>query len=70
MSYFLIYSSDDLLADIGGYLGLFLGLSCFGIVELFEKLFSSTSDESKQKIMEDPNVHSSLKRERRRSLRL
>lgn len=31
-----VYTMDHLLADVGGYLGLFLGLSCFGLVELLE----------------------------------
>ena len=56
VEYFLIYNSNDLLADIGGYLGLFLGLSCFGIVELFGKLFSSSAadvNRSEKKIKED-----------------
>ena len=25
------------MADIGGYLGLFLGLSIFGVIDLFQK---------------------------------
>ena len=68
VEYFLIYNANDLLADIGGYLGLFLGLSCFGIVELFGKLFSSSPadvNRSEKKIKEDPCVHSSLRREGR-----
>lgn len=36
-SYHLLYNGHDLVADIGGYLGLFLGMSIFGFVELIEK---------------------------------
>jgi hypothetical protein len=37
-TYHLLYTGSDLLADIGGYLGLFLGLSIFGLFEVFEKI--------------------------------
>jgi hypothetical protein len=37
-SYYILYSGSQLVADVGGYLGLFLGLSAFGLVELLEKL--------------------------------
>ena len=37
-TYHILYSGTDLIADIGGYLGLFLGLSVFGIVELFSSM--------------------------------
>jgi hypothetical protein len=40
-TYHLLYSGTDLIADIGGYLGLFLGLSAFGLVELFEKVYKA-----------------------------
>ena len=33
----MLYTGSDLVADIGGYLGLFLGLSIFGLVETIEK---------------------------------
>jgi hypothetical protein len=38
-TYHLLYTGSDLLADIGGYLGLFLGLSIFGLIKVFEKVF-------------------------------
>ncbi len=38
-TYHMLYSGSDFLADIGGYLGLFLGLSLFGLVEIFTKVF-------------------------------
>ena len=36
-SFHILYSGSSLVADIGGYLGLFLGLSVFGMVQLLEK---------------------------------
>ena len=47
-SYHVLYSESDLVADIGGYLGLFLGLSVFGLVELLEKT-----------ILENKNINTS-----------
>lgn len=43
-NYHILYSVSNLIADIGGYLGLFLGLSCFGLVEMLEKLLDSGSN--------------------------
>ena len=37
-SYHILYSGTDLIADIGGYMGLFLGMSVFGIISLFSQL--------------------------------
>ena len=34
-----------MIADIGGYLGLFLGLSVFGLVELIEKAIKENKNE-------------------------
>jgi hypothetical protein len=39
-TYHILYTGSDLVADIGGYLGLFLGLSLFGCVELLGKVVS------------------------------
>jgi hypothetical protein len=36
----MLYTGSNLIADIGGYLGLFLGLSLFGCVELLEKVIT------------------------------
>ncbi len=36
-TYHILYTGSDLVADIGGYLGLFLGLSAFGLVQVLEK---------------------------------
>ena len=36
-TYHILYSGTDLIADIGGYLGLFLGMSVFGAINLFSQ---------------------------------
>ena len=41
-TYHRLYTGSDLVADIGGYLGLFLGLSIFGLVGLLAKVKIST----------------------------
>jgi hypothetical protein len=51
-SYHRLYTGSDLIADIGGYLGLFLGLSVFGLVQIFEN-FVSDLDKRKE---ENDNV--------------
>ncbi len=38
-TYHVLYTGTDLVADIGGYLGLFLGFSIFGLVEILERVF-------------------------------
>ena len=40
-SYFRIYTEDNLIADIGGYLGLFLGLSVYSLFEFLEGAIES-----------------------------
>ncbi len=35
--YHYLYSWSDFLADLGGYLGLFLGISAFTVVEIVER---------------------------------
>ena len=37
VTFHVLYNGTSLLADVGGYLGLFLGLSIFGLFELAEK---------------------------------
>ena len=41
----MIYTGNDLVADIGGYLGLFLGFSVFGLFEMFEKTYKKVKSE-------------------------
>jgi hypothetical protein len=48
-SYFQIYTEDNLVADIGGYLGLFLGLSVFSIFEIFETMLNSLDNKEDKK---------------------
>ena len=37
--HYFIYDGNALIADIGGYLGLLLGFSIYGIVESFVEYF-------------------------------
>jgi hypothetical protein len=53
-SYFQIYTEDNLVADIGGYLGLFLGLSVYSIFEIFETMLNSL-DKKEDKKKEQQN---------------
>ena len=41
----MLYTGNDLIADVGGYLGLFLGFSVFGLFEIFEKTFKKVKSE-------------------------
>ena len=52
--YYQLYTEDSLLADIGGYLGLFLGLSVFSI---FEILFCF----SEHQVRQAPTQHSKMR---------
>ncbi len=46
-SYHFLYTGSDFMAGVGGYLGLFLGLSIFGLVELAETVFKSSKERKK-----------------------
>ena len=35
-TYSLLYTNSEFLADIGGYLGLFLGLSLYGLIDIVQ----------------------------------
>ena len=48
-SYFQIYTGDNLVADIGGYLGLFLGLSVYSLFELIESVLNKLDKKEDQK---------------------
>lgn len=48
-SYFQIYTEDNLVADIGGYLGLFLGLSVFSLFEILETLIEKVEKKEDDK---------------------
>lgn len=54
-SYFQIYTEDNLVADIGGYLGLFLGLSVFSLFEILETIVEKVEkkEEDKNKAKEE-----------------
>jgi len=38
--YHVLHSGNDFVADIGGYMGLFLGLSIFGLVEMLTDFYN------------------------------
>ena len=71
-SYHLLYNGHDLVADIGGYLGLFLGMSIFGFVESIEKalLRKKTSGGKKRSLkrVSSSPVSNGPQRNRRMSL--
>ena len=47
-NFHLLYTEFDLLADAGGYMGLFLGCSMYTFVEYFSSLANlTTEDKSK-----------------------
>ncbi len=58
----MLYTGSDFLADIGGYLGLFLGLSVFGVVEMVAKVFNCKCDkEEKEENVADETAKQSCK---------
>ena len=71
-SYHLLYNGHDLVADIGGYLGLFLGMSIFGFVESIEKALlkkkSSGGKKRSLKRVSSSPVSNGPQRNRRMSL--
>jgi hypothetical protein len=48
-SYFQIYTGDNLVADIGGYRGLFLGLSVFSLFEIIATVLNKLDKKEDQK---------------------
>ncbi len=42
-----LYTGSNLLADTGGYLGLFLGLSLFSLVEILENVVKTKKNNKK-----------------------
>ena len=50
------YTELELLAEFGGYVGLFLGLSVFSIHQLFDVVVDSTIKTGKTKKRKNPNV--------------
>ena len=52
-SYFRIYTEDNLVADIGGYLGLFLGLSVFSLFEFLEVAINNLDKKEDEKIAKE-----------------
>ncbi len=57
----MLYTGSDLVADIGGYLGLFLGLSAFGIVQILEQMIKSNLETTNK----SPSSDNQLKRTQR-----
>ena len=55
-TYHRLYTGSNLLADIGGYLGLFLGLSIFGLVEILEKVVKKMKKKVERIIIKDEKI--------------
>ena len=47
-TYHYLYDGTDFLADVGGYLGLFLGFSVFSLVEIVEKYIEILNKKRKE----------------------
>ena len=50
-TYHYLYDGTDFLADVGGYLGLFLGFSVFTLVEAVEKYLAIVGKRKDKKQM-------------------
>ena len=47
----MVYDFNSFFADVGGYLGLLLGSSIFGIYETFIGMFKSLREQFKNRVI-------------------